>query len=70
MIYKRMDSIFRARINRFKLEQEHGGATRADRRSGADLIFAIADRSILQPMYLLALALVVMYGTNTKFPWG
>jgi len=34
------------------------------------LILAIADRAILQPMYLLVLALVVMYGTNTKFPWG
>jgi len=34
------------------------------------LILAIADRAILQPMYFLVLALVVMYGTNTKFPWG
>jgi len=34
------------------------------------LILAITDRQILQPMYLLVLALVVMYGTNTKFPWG
>jgi hypothetical protein len=34
------------------------------------LILAIVDRAILQPMYLLVLALVVMYGTNTKFPWG
>jgi hypothetical protein len=34
------------------------------------LILAIADRAILQPMYLLVLALVVMYGANTKFPWG
>jgi hypothetical protein len=34
------------------------------------LILAIMDRSFLQPMYLLVLALVVMYGTNTKFPWG
>jgi len=34
------------------------------------LILAITDRQILQPMYLLVLALVVMYGTNAKFPWG
>jgi predicted membrane protein len=34
------------------------------------LILAIMDRSLFQPMYLLVLALVVMYGTNTKFPWG
>jgi hypothetical protein len=34
------------------------------------VILAIADRAILQPVYLLVLALVVMYGTNTKFPWG
>jgi hypothetical protein len=34
------------------------------------IILAIADRAILQPMYLLVLALVVMYGTNTKLPWG
>jgi hypothetical protein len=37
---------------------------------GLSLILAITDRAILQPMYLLVLALVVMYGTNTKFPWG
>jgi hypothetical protein len=30
------------------------------------LILAITDRVILQPMYLLVLTLVVMYGTNTK----
>ena len=29
------------------------------------VILAIADRAILQPMYLLVLALVVMYGTDT-----
>jgi hypothetical protein len=34
------------------------------------VILAIVDRAILQPLYLLVLALVVMYGTNTKFPWG
>jgi hypothetical protein len=34
------------------------------------IILAITDRAILQPIYLLVLALVVMYGTNTKFPWG
>jgi hypothetical protein len=34
------------------------------------LILAVMDRAFLQPMYLLVLALVVMYGTNTKFPWG
>jgi hypothetical protein len=34
------------------------------------LILAVVDRTFLQPMYLLVLALVVMYGTNTKFPWG
>jgi hypothetical protein len=34
------------------------------------VILAIADRAILQPIYLLVLALVVMYGTKTKFPWG
>ena len=34
------------------------------------LILAIMNRSLLQPMYLLVLALVVMLGTNTKFPWG
>ena len=34
------------------------------------LILAIMDRSFLQPMYLLVLALVVMLGTNAKFPWG
>ena len=34
------------------------------------LILAIMDRTFLQPMYLLVLALVVMLGTNAKFPWG
>jgi hypothetical protein len=34
------------------------------------LILAIMNRSLLQPMYLLVLALVVMLGTNAKFPWG
>ena len=34
------------------------------------LIVAIMDRSFLQPMYLLVLALVVMVGANAKFPWG
>jgi hypothetical protein len=34
------------------------------------LIIAIMDRSFLQPTYLLVLALVVMLGTNVKFPWG
>jgi hypothetical protein len=34
------------------------------------LILAIMDRSFLQPMYLLVLALVVMLGTNVKFPSG
>jgi hypothetical protein len=34
------------------------------------LVLAIMDRSFLQPMYLLVLALVVMLGTNAKFPWG
>ena len=33
------------------------------------VILAIADRAILQPMYLLVLALVVMYGSDTKLPW-
>jgi hypothetical protein len=34
------------------------------------LILALMDREFLQPMYLLVLALVVMIGTNVKFPWG
>jgi hypothetical protein len=34
------------------------------------VILAIMDRSLLQPLYLLVLALVVMLGTNAKFPWG
>jgi hypothetical protein len=34
------------------------------------LILAIMDRTLLQPLYLLVLAIVVMLGTNTKFPWG
>jgi hypothetical protein len=34
------------------------------------LILAVMDRAFLQPMYLLVLALVVMLGTNVKFPWG
>lgn len=33
------------------------------------IILAIMDRSLLSPMYLLVLALVVMVGTNVKFPW-
>ncbi len=33
------------------------------------LILAIMDRTFLSPMYLLVLALVVMVGTNVKFPW-
>jgi hypothetical protein len=33
------------------------------------IILAIMDRSLLSPMYLLVLALVVMIGTNVKFPW-
>ncbi len=33
------------------------------------LILALMDRSFLSPMYLLVLAIVVMLGTNVKFPW-
>ncbi len=33
------------------------------------LILSIMDRSFLTPMYLLVLALVVMVGSNAKFPW-
>jgi hypothetical protein len=33
------------------------------------IILAIMDRSLLQPLYLLVLALVVMLGTNAKLPW-
>ena len=33
------------------------------------LILAVMDRTLLSPMYLLVLALVVMVGTNVKFPW-
>jgi hypothetical protein len=33
------------------------------------LILAIMERTLLQPMYLLVLAIVVMLGTNVKFPW-
>ncbi len=33
------------------------------------VILAIMDRTFLSPMYLLVLALVVMVGTNVKFPW-
>ena len=33
------------------------------------LILAVMDRSFLSPMYLLVLAIVVMLGTNVKFPW-
>jgi hypothetical protein len=33
------------------------------------VVLAIMDRSFLSPMYLLVLALVVMVGTNVKFPW-
>jgi hypothetical protein len=36
---------------------------------GLSIILAIMDRSLLSPMYLLVLALVVMIGTNVKFPW-
>ncbi len=36
---------------------------------GLSLVLAIMDRSLLSPMYLLVLALVVMIGTNVKFPW-
>ena len=34
------------------------------------LILAIMDRTLLQQLYLLVLAIVVMLGTNTKLPWG
>ena len=34
------------------------------------LVLAIMDRTLLQPMYLLVLALVIMVGSNAKFPWG
>ncbi len=33
------------------------------------VILALMDRSFLSPMYLLVLAIVVMLGTNVKFPW-
>ncbi len=33
------------------------------------LILVVMDRTLLSPMYLLVLALVVMVGTNVKFPW-
>ena len=33
------------------------------------VILSIMDRSFLNPMYLLVLALVVMVGTSVKFPW-
>jgi hypothetical protein len=36
---------------------------------GLSIVLAIMDRSLLSPMYLLVLALVVMVGTNVKFPW-
>ncbi len=36
---------------------------------GLSIVLAIMDRSLLSPMYLLVLALVVMLGTNVKFPW-
>ena len=36
---------------------------------GLSIVLAIMDRSLLSPMYLLVLALVVMIGTNVKFPW-
>jgi len=36
---------------------------------GLSVVLAIMDRSLLSPMYLLVLALVVMIGTNVKFPW-
>ena len=33
------------------------------------LILAVMDRSFLSPTYLLLLAIVVMLGTNVKWPW-
>jgi hypothetical protein len=72
MIYKPMHLIFRATINPSNWEQEHATTWQivALVLIVLSLVLAITDRQILQPMYLLVLALVVMYGTNTKFPWG
>jgi hypothetical protein len=73
MIYKRMHLIFRARINPFNRSRNmvaRPWQIVALVLIVLSLILAIMDRQILQPMYLLVLALVVMYGTNTKFPWG
>jgi hypothetical protein len=72
-IYKRMHLIFRARINPFNRSRNmvaRPWQIVALVLIVLSLILAIMDRQILQPMYLLVLALVVMYGTNTKFPWG
>jgi hypothetical protein len=72
MIYKPMHLIFRATINRLigSRNMLRPWQIVALVLIVLSLILAITDRQILQPMYLLVLALVVMYGTNTKFPWG